>query len=128
MNMLIHPIVVHFPVAVYFLETVLLILYAAKKDEHYFRFARFCFYFAFFAGLAALASGLYDTGGFDGIVKRVKPHFFAAVALTAVQTGRGIYWKFSKSPKLNILIATALIGYALVSLTGYFGGEIVYSS
>lgn len=124
----IHPIFVHFPISTYFLEGMLLTFYAIKKDESYLRFAKFCFCFAFISGLFAAGTGLYDTGGFEGISGPVRPHFFAALAMIVVQTGRGIYWKISKPPKLKILIITSLIGYALVLLAGFYGGELVYNA
>lgn len=126
---LFHPAAVHFPIAFYVLEFLLLIFWAVKRDGAYERFALFTFRLGYLAMLAAIGSGLYDAGGFSGIAGKVKPHFFAALSVFIWYTARALFWRFGKkesSAYAKIQLAGAAIGTGLVLLTGFFGGEVVY--
>ena len=125
----IHPMFVHFPIAFYFLEFVLLVLWRVKKDETYRRFAAFTFWMGFFFMFVAAASGLYDAGGPSGIHRKVKTHFIAAVVLLIFYAVRALYWRLGKKDApsyASLQIAAAAIGYLVVILTGFLGGRIVY--
>ena len=124
-----HPPLVHFPIAFYFLELVLLILWAAKKDEHYRRFALFTFRLGYLAMMAAMLAGLKDTGGIEGLGGKVRPHFYAAMTVFCFYTLRAIFWKFGKENSTRyafLLIASAVLGNFLVTLAGFLGGRLVY--
>ena len=131
MHFLFHPIAVHFPIALYFLELLLLIFWLAKNDVHYLKFASFVFKVAYISMIIAMAAGLYDTGGFDGIEGGVRTHFFAALSVFSLYTIRAFFWRYGK-PEQNhyrmtqILFAAA--GNILIAITGYFGGLLVYGS
>lgn len=127
---LIHPITVHFPIALYFFELFLILLWFFKSDEPFRDFAFLTFRLAFLSMIAAVIAGLVDTGGFSGIQGMVKPHFSGAVVLFVIQILRGLYW-VGKKPHTRgealICLAGALLGCAAVIYTGYYGGEMVYS-
>lgn len=127
---LFHPAAVHFPIAFYVLEFLLLIFWAVKRDSAYERFALFTFRLGYLTMLAAIGTGLYDAGGLSGIVGKVKPHFFAALSVFVFYTVRALFWRFGRknnSAYTAIQVGGAAIGTILVLLTGFFGGEIVYS-
>ena len=127
----IHPMLVHFPIALYFLELVLLSIWFFRKDETFRRFAFFTFNVAFVFMTAALIAGWNDAGGTKGLMGEVKEHFYGAVWVSVIQLLRAGYWYLGK-PRggrgLVILLLSAILGYAAVIVTAYHGGEIVYHS
>ena len=129
MNLPLHPALVHFPIALYFLELIILLTWVFRKDEMWRRFALFTFTTAFLFMTAALISGWNDAGGTKGLMGEVKEHFYGAVWVGVIQLARGSYWYIGK-PRDNqgrvILLLSALFGYAAVIVTAYHGGEIVY--
>ena len=130
---LFHPILIHFPIAFYLLELVLLVFWRVKKDPAYRRFALFAFQFGFLMMIFTLASGLIDAGGLESIRKYegVRRHFLAAATVAVFYTVRTFIWKRvgeGAKPEAWIHLAGAATGNALVVLTGYFGGLLVYGS
>ena len=130
-NILFHPIMVHFPIAFYFLELLLLFFWVWKRDANYRRSALFVFKCGYLGMLAALATGLLDTGGLDGVAGKVRPHFFAALTVVIIYTARAFLWRRFKEgtpSEKRVLLGGALAGVCLVCLTAYYGGRIVYGS
>ena len=125
-HLVFHPPLVHFPIAFYCLEFLLLILRQIKKDPAYLRFARFSFRLGYIFMLAAIAAGLKDAGGFSGIAGKLRPHFYSAVAVFGIYTVRAFVWKFAPKENTSVQFAGALLGTAVVLLTAFLGGEIVY--
>lgn len=125
-----HPILVHFPIAFYFLEWVLLLFWLAKQDEAYRRFALFTFRLGFLFMIAAAVSGYFDAGAKLPPVKAVRPHFYAALAVFVFYTARAIYWRWAKEGKLYrpLLMGGAMVGNGLVALAGFLGGKLVYGN
>lgn len=127
MDLLFHPPLVHFPIAFYFLELVLLLFWAAKKDPAYRRFALFSFRMGFLFMVGAAIAGLVDAGGIPPGVRR---HFFSAAGVFTLYTARALYWRFGKEGQKfyrPILIGGAVAGNLLLGLTAYLGGELVFS-
>ena len=125
-DILFHPILVHFPIAFYFLELFLLIFWAAKKDPAYLRFAKFSFRMGYIFMIPAIIAGLMDAGG---LPESVREHAFFAASVLGIYTARFFYWQFAKPEQKNYpfwLIAGAALGFILVMITGYEGGELVY--
>ena len=125
-----HPVLVHFPIAFYFLEMLLLLFWAAKKDDAYHRFALFSFRLAYLFMIAAVATGLMDAGGISGALgHKVRPHFLSAVSLFTISTVRAFYWRFGRQEQpgyARLLVGGAILATLIVALTGFFGGVIVY--
>lgn len=131
MNFLIHPIAIHYPIAFYFLELLLLLIWMFKNDPKYLQFASFAFKAAFIGMIIAMAAGLYDVNGFENIQGRVKTHFIWALSVLSIQTLRAIFWRFGKPEQAHyratqILFSAA--GFILVTITAYFGGLLVYGN
>lgn len=124
-----HPIFVHFPIAFYFLELVLLLTWLGKKDEAWRRFACFTFRAGFLFMIGAAITGYFDAGAKFPPMKAVRPHFFAASAVFIFYSARAAYWQWAKEGKLYrpILVGGALAGNLLVALAGFLGGKLVYS-
>ena len=126
---LFHPLLVHFPIAFYFLELILILFWIFRHDDAYKRFALFSFRFGYLAMLAALAAGWRDAGGWQNITGEVREHFLGAVSVFVFYTCRAFYWKLAKPewPMDKWLqLAQVAIGYGLVVWTALHGGELVY--
>ena len=123
-----HPVFVHFPIAFYFLELVLLLFWLGKKDDAFRRFALFTFRLGFLFMIGAAVSGYFDAGAKFPPVKAVRPHFYAAVSVFLFYTVRGLYWHRARGGKFDrpLLIGGAILGNALVALAGFLGGKLVY--
>jgi len=128
----IHPALVHFPIAFYFLELLLLLFWLGKKDPTYLRFARFSFHLGYVMMIVAMAGGLFDTKGFSGITGRVRIHVYSALVVFGIYTTRIGVSRFADrrneqpvaSPMIHI--AAAILGNLAVIVTGYLGGKLVY--
>jgi uncharacterized membrane protein len=127
-GVLLHPILIHFPIAFYLLEAFLLFLWLVKKDEAYQRFAWIVFRLGYLLMIFTVWAGLSDAGGISGIRGKVRPHAFGAASVFGVYTLRALYWWRGKKRAVYpaALFVSALLGSALVAVTAYFGGEIVY--
>ena len=127
--MLFHPALVHFPIAFYVLEFILLIFYAVKKDAQYRHFALFVFKAGFVLMIAAAVAGYIDAGGISQIQMKKLDHFRAAMLLATASVLRAFYWRFGRADRKYdsvILTASSLLVNLLVLLTAYLGGELVY--
>lgn len=123
---LFHPILVHFPIAFYFLEMLLLIWFVRTRDAAYLRFALFSFRLGYGFMVAAMIAGYVDAGG---IVPKVRTHFFSALAVFFISTGRAFYWRYAGETRRAyrlVQVGGAVLTNVLVAVTGYFGGELVY--
>lgn len=122
-----HPILVHFPIALYFFELFLLWLWGRKNDESYRRFAFLSFKTGYLMMLGAMAAGYWDAG--LKIPSPVRNHFFSALAVFAVFTVRGFLWlRMEKKAGWSrpVLVAGSLSGILIVALAAYLGGLLVY--
>ena len=126
---LFHPIFIHFPIAFYFLELLLLLFWMRKGKFIYHRFAVFSFGLGYLFMIAAAVTGWVDSGGFGRMSDAGKSHFYAALALLAFYSVRILYLRFA-DPRdryhAMIQISGAVIGNILVILTAYLGGKLVY--
>ena len=121
---------VHFPIAFYFLELVLVSAWVLKKDESYGRFSRISFFFGYLFMLASLVSGWVAAGGWGHIEGMVRKHFLMALAVFIFYSVRGMHvwltnsgsWQFRR-----IQLAGAFMGNILIGYTAYLGGVLVYS-
>jgi uncharacterized membrane protein len=128
----IHPVFVHFPIAFFFLEWLLLIFWAVKKDAAYRRFALLSFWLAYLAAWLAWATGFFGSGGWSDIfaAMNLTRHFYFATATLLFYTSRAVYLKWAGSrsdlqPSFQIFLSS--LGVALIFATAFFGGRLVYS-
>ena len=121
---------VHFPIAFYFLELLLTAAWVFKNDESYKRFAEIAFSVGYFFMLVSLASGYITAGGWPHIQGIARKHFLAAGSVFIFYSARFLYKRFADSKSgvfQKVQIAGAVIGNILVAYTAYLGGLLVYS-
>ncbi len=122
-----HLVAIHFPIAIYFMELLLILFWFVKRDEAYRRFALFSFRFGYLTMLAALVTGWMAAGGWENITGAVRRHFLAAASVFIFYTGRAFYWRFAKEiAHLNkpLFLGLTFTGYGLVLLTAFLGGKL----
>jgi len=129
MEILWHPALVHFPIAFYGLEALLLALWVLRKQPSYHQFAAFVFKAAYLCMLAAIVAGYVDSGGWSEIAGTVRKHFNLAMLLFVVATLRAVYWirMPETAPRYKtVLLAGALITNILIMFLGHYGGQLVH--
>lgn len=126
--MLLHPIVIHFPIAFSFFETFLIALGIHKKSETYRHFAALTFKSAFFLIFLAAATGFYDAGGIGKAwgVEEVREHLLAASSAIFFYVLRFFLWRAQPKIKPSVFLALAVLNSLAIAVTGFFGGELVY--
>ncbi len=130
MKILPHPVLLHFPIAFYFLELLFLLRWAVKGDPAYERFAVIVFKIGYCFMLAALLTGLFDAGWLRDANPPTWRHFYAASAVFVFYTGRAFYLKVADRMTGSYMffqIAGALAGNLILAAAAYFGGRLVYS-
>ena len=128
-SMLLHPIFIHFPIVLYFMELLLLVLWQSKGDVSYYRFAIFSSKLGYFFMIISLLTGLKDSGGFGKMSEVGRLHFYAALGMAGFYTLRGLYFGLLKNKGryyAPIRISTAILGNVWVIWVAYLGGRLVY--
>ena len=124
-----HPVLVHFPIALYALELWLLLLWVWKNDTAFRRFALITFKLGYFSMLASVATGIIDHGGLQRLEGPVAVHFYLALGVAAVYTARAVGWavRGTESPRDRFFqIAGAIAGNLMMFGAAYAGGRLVY--
>ena len=125
-----HPVFVHFPIAFYFLEFLMLVFWMKKSDENYLHFAAVAFWLGYFFMLASLISGYVAAGGWGHIEGATRRHFLMALSVFIFYSIRAVYWKTSDRASKGfcvVQIGGAVFGNILVGYTAYLGGILVYA-
>ncbi|MCB9799243.1 MAG: DUF2231 domain-containing protein [Candidatus Omnitrophica bacterium] len=127
-----HPMLVHFPVALYFFEFALLTVWIVKRDEVFLRFAKISFFLGFTISFPAMFAGYQDAGASLKHIfahELIKDHFLAAITLLVFCCIHALLWIKLKSdhPRFKVIqLAGSLLICIAVMAAGYFGGQLVY--
>lgn len=131
---LLHPMVVHFPIALYLLGGLFTLGYLWRRTPDFERFAYWTFLLAWISVAAAVLAGLIDQGPLDPNDPRrgtLNNHITAGLALLVVN-GLVVYYRFrwpdvlATSRRWQYLGLMAAGVVALV-ITGWLGGELVFT-
>lgn len=127
-----HPMTVHFPIALYLLGVLLTIGYLWRGQQDYERFAYWTFILSWLATIVASFVGLMDQSQIELDDPRrasVNPHITAGVALLIIN-GLLVYMRFRWADVLTryrrLYLGLMLLGVVAVLATGWLGGELVY--
>jgi len=128
-----HPLFVHFPIALYFLGTLLTLGYLWRRTADYDRFAYWSFFLSWLAAIVASLVGLIDRGQLDYNDPRQKSldqHITQAI-LFIIFNGLVLYHRFRWSTILAdtrrwLYLGLIALGLITITATGWFGGHLVY--
>ena len=126
-----HPMIVHFPIALAAVGLFFEVIFFRKGNQKPVC-GEFILYLATLSAIVALLTGLLFTSSLSGeaLAMKEKHELFAILStvflfLTSLMY---LYQRFSKKDKLNPAgIALYLISFVLISITGFLGGNLVYS-
>ena len=129
MVFLYHPLIVHFPVALWMTSALFELLYVARRENLYATVARLLIGLGLLGAAVSIASGWIDLltqvklGVGTGIVIQHRIHSVLAYGATAlylaVFLGR---WRRPDVPGWTI--ALSLIGALVIAAAGFYGGEL----
>ena len=129
--MLVHPLVVHFPIAFWLASTLFDVLGWRRRETTLFR--DMAFWLVGLGLLGAAASILFGwtdlldqmrQGVGTGLLLRHRVHSWLAYISTAVFLGIFI-WRWRTANRLNPgLVLLSLLGAGLITITGYLGGDM----
>jgi len=129
--MLIHPLVVHFPIAFWLASTLFDVLGSRRREAGLFR--EMAFWLVGLGLLGAAASILFGwtdlldqmrQGVGTGLLLRHRVHSWLGYLSTAVFLGIFV-WRWRTSNRLNpALVLLSLLGAGLITITGYLGGDM----
>jgi uncharacterized membrane protein len=130
MIFLMHPLVVHFPIALWLTSALFDLLYLRRNDPFYSRAAMVLIGLGLLGALVSIASGFRDFLSFkpdeigQAFVTKHQTHSIVAYGATAVYAASfGLRWRRPSLGK-GIIAGFMVLGAALIALTGWFGGEV----
>ena len=126
-----HPIIVHFPIALLITAILFEVLELVLKQDFLRKASTWLLGLGFLGGLVATATGVLaeeaaeDSGVPESAIELHESLAFATLGAFALMIA--IRWlQRKRNIPHNVLLAVGLIGVALLGLTGYFGGDLVY--
>ncbi len=128
-----HPLLTHFPIALYLLGVLLTVGYLWRKNDDYEKFGYWVFFLSWLAAITASLVGLVDKGQLafdDPRQDAINAHITPAIAFI-VLNGLLLYMRFRWADVLSShrkwqYLALMALGLALITYTGFQGGELVY--
>ena len=128
--MLLHPLAVHFPLALWLTIALFDLLAWGREDPLYPRAAHWLVGLGLLGAVLSIALGWIDllaqerAGVGTGLVIRHRLHSVAAYAATAVY-GMNLGWRWRTRNRVSAtLLALSVTGAVLVAITGYLGGDL----
>jgi uncharacterized membrane protein len=129
-TVLLHPLAVHFPLALWLTSALFDLLAWRGEDPLYRRPAYWLVGLGLLGALVSIALGWIDllaqehAGVGTGLLLRHRLHSEAAYVATLV-FGMNLGWRWWTSNRLSATLLTlSLVGVLLVVLTGYLGGDL----
>ena len=129
MVFLYHPLIVHFPVALWMTSALFELLYLVRRENLYATVARFLIGLGLLGAAVAIASGWVDLtrqvglGVGTGILIQHRIHSVLAYGATAlylaVFLGR---WRRADVPGWTVVLS--LVGAAVIAAAAFYGGEL----
>ena len=128
--MLLHPLVVHFPLALWLTSALCDLLAWRREDVFYPRAAYWLVGLGLLGACVSIAFGWIDLlaqereGVGMGLVLRHRLHSGVAYAASLVY-GVNFGWRWWTRNRMSAtLLALSLVGAALIAITGYLGGDL----
>ncbi|RME46285.1 MAG: DUF2231 domain-containing protein [Caldilineae bacterium] len=128
-----HPLVVHFPIALYFLGVLMTLGYLWRKEPAFEQFAYWAFFLSWLAAIVASLVGLVDKGQlpFDDPRQGAMNRHITLAILFIVLDGLVVYHRFRwpdvlSSPRRWVYFGLLAAAMVAITITGWLGGELVY--
>ena len=130
MRFLFHPMVVHFPVALWLISFVFDLLYAAKRQRFFASVSAYLIGFGLVGAAVSIVLGFVDyiplvaEGVGQAFVDRHRVHSYVAYGSTAAYTAIFLArWRWRVMP-MAVYVGTAGVAAVLIFLTALLGAEI----
>jgi uncharacterized membrane protein len=130
MPFLYHPLVVHFPVALWLTSFLFDVGYATTRDRFYAAASRILIGLGLLAAAVSIVAGFVDyiplvnQGVGAAFVQQHRVHSVLAYASTLVYAFLFFARRRGRSMATGLYLGGALLGAVLIAATGYLGGEI----
>ena len=130
MPFLYHPLVVHFPVALWLTSFLFDVGYAATRDRFYAVASQLLIGLGLLAAAVSIVAGFVDyiplvnQGVGAAFVQQHRVHSVLAYASTVIYALLWVMRRRGRGMSARPYLAGALLGAALIAATGYLGGEI----
>jgi len=128
--MLIHPLVVHFPVALWIVSLLFDVLAWYRQDPLYRRAAYWLVGLGLLGAAVSVGSGWLDLLGYErggvepGIVSRHWMHSILAYASTVVYL-LNFLWRWRRENRVTgVFLGLCILGAILIAVAGYLGGAL----
>jgi uncharacterized membrane protein len=128
--MLIHPLVVHFPVALWMVSLLFDVLAWYRQDPLYRRAAYWLVGLGLLGAAVSVGSGWLDLLGYErggvepGIVRRHWMHSILAYASTVMYL-LNFLWRWRRENRVtSVLLGLSILGAILIAVAGYLGGAL----
>ncbi len=131
----IHPVIVHFPIALWVATLFFYFLYAWRNDDFYFRSGRWLHILGVLGGIAAILSGERDEEKIEEVIEHISDAYellerhetlgkitVGIFALLAI----GVLWQRPKGSMRWLLVILTAIAVGILAYQGHLGGTIVY--
>lgn len=129
MVFLYHPLIVHFPFALWITSALFEILYLVRRDTFFATVARWLIGLGLFGAAVSIGSGFFDLnrqialGVGTGILIQHRVHSLLAYAATAAYLAVFfVRWRRPAVPGWTVLLS--LLGAVVIAVTGFVGGEL----
>lgn len=128
--MLVHPLVVHFPIALWLTSTFFDLLAWRRGDALYRRMAYWLVGLGLLGAIVSIAFGWVDLlklerqGIGTGLILRHRVHSAVAYAATVTYAVNFEWRRRTQNRCAVALVVLSLVGAILISITGYLGGQL----
>ena len=128
--MLIHPLVVHFPIALWLASTLFDVLARWRTDPMFPRAAYWLVGLGLIGAALAIALGWADLFSLEAqgvgtaVVTKHGYHSWTAYGATAVYLANFVWRWRTDNRAAGRLLPLSLLGAALIAATGYLGGDL----
>lgn len=130
MRFLFHPLVVHFPVALWLTSFVFDLLYVRTRERLFATGSTYLVGLGLLGAAVSIVTGFVDyiplvaEGVGQAFVDQHRVHGFLAYAATAVYAAIfAARWKWKRIPTV-VYLGSAAVAAVLIAVTGYLGAEV----
>ncbi len=127
----IHPMIIPFPIVLFFAALLFDLVHAWRKSDFWYKLSSWNLILGLVGGASAAIPGVIDYFTSLNISARRPTVFHALLNIAAIIVGAlnlvlRLYGRASTGPRRSYTMLLSAFSAALLTLSGWFGGEIVY--